>query len=214
MRFFFVVLHRRPWRSFITARPHFDRRLFLRSFLAALLLWLGAQGVDFVLSPADLKPASNILDVALFAPVALLLLPFQCLAEEVLFRGYIAQAVGRLSGVFAVRLIIPALLFAAGHIGNPEWNHDQVWAGSSYLLLALYLGLISLRGGGIEASWGMHLANNIYAVLIVGSDASVSPGPSLWREHDPDFRASFFLSLVLVALHYLLLFRPFKRARG
>jgi membrane protease YdiL (CAAX protease family) len=110
--------------------------------------------------------------------------------------------------------MIPALLFAAAHIGNPEWDYDRVWAGAGYVLLASYLGLISLKGGGLEASLGAHLGNNIYGVLIVGSAVSASQGPTLWQAHQIDFRESFFVMIPVLGLHYFLVFCPWTKRRN
>jgi membrane protease YdiL (CAAX protease family) len=206
MRLILPWLHRRPWLSFITAKPRFDWRLFARSFGAMMGLALLSLGFSLATSPDALRWTADWHRVALFAPLALAFLPPQALAEEVLFRGYLAQLTGRVTRLWLIRLVLPALLFTAAHSANPEAQYDFLWASANYLLLAVYLGAISLLGGGLEASFGAHLAVNLNAALIVGSAVSVSPGPTLWLSGAPDFKASLVETMVLLALHYGLVF--------
>ena len=199
-------LHRRPWLSFITAKPRFDWRLFARSLGAMMGLALLSLGFTVVTSPDALRWTADWRKVALFAPLALAFLPLQALAEEVLFRGYLAQLTGRVTRLRLIRLVLPALLFTAAHSANPEARYDFIWASANYLLLAAYLGAISLLGDGLEASFGVHLAVNLNAALIVGSAVSVSPGPTLWLSGAPDFKGSVVETVMLLALHYVLVF--------
>jgi membrane protease YdiL (CAAX protease family) len=206
MRLVLPWLHRRPWRSFLTAKPRFDWMLFALSASAMLLLALLSLGLTLLLSPQELRFSPNWGEVAAFTPLALLTLPLQCLTEEIFFRGYIFQLIGRLTRLVAVRLLVPALLFTAAHSANPEAQYDFLWASADYLMLALYLGAISIKANGLEASLGAHLAINVNGAVLVGSTVSVSPGPTLWLSGAPDFRALAVATLVLIALHYGLVF--------
>jgi membrane protease YdiL (CAAX protease family) len=213
MRLVLPRLHRRPWRSFVTAKPRFDVTLFMRSF--AVMLGLAAVSLVLTLrfAPGELSLSPDWRQVAVFAPIALLCLPFQALAEEIFFRGYLAQLTGRVTRAWPIRLLVPALLFTAAHSVNPEARYDFIWATANYLVLALYLGAISLKSDGLEASFGLHLAVNLYGAVIVGSKVSVSPGPTLWLSDAPDFRAAFFQTLLLLALHAMLVFWLLPRIR-
>lgn len=200
------LLHRRPFVSFVTARSRINMPLFLRSFVVMVSLAVGSLALSVILEPDALSGRNDSLSVALFAPIAIALLPLQVLTEEVLFRGYFMQLAGRVSRGWPVRLLVPALLFAAAHAYNPEARYDFFWASANYMLLALYLGAISLRGEGIEASFGAHLGINLYATLIVGSPVSVSPSPTLLTSGQPDFRAELVSTALLLAVHYGLVF--------
>lgn len=213
MRLVLPWLHRRPWLSFITAKPRFDWTLFGRSLAAMLGLGLASLALTLALSPDALQWTADWRKVTYFAPLALALLPLQALAEEILFRGYFTQLAGRLTRRRSLRLLLPALIFAAAHSANPEAQFDFVWASANYLLLALYLGAITLRSDGIEAAYGAHLGANLYAALIVGSAVSVSPGPTLWQSGAPDFQESLLQTALLLALHYLLVFGPAAKGR-
>jgi hypothetical protein len=202
MRVVLPWLHRRPWRSFITAKPCFDWALFARSASAMLLLALLSLGLTLLLSPQELRFSPNWGEVVAFAPLALVTLPLQCLTEEIFFRGYVFQLVGRLTRLMPVRILVPALLFTAAHSANPEAQYNFLWASADYLLLALYLGAISVKANGLEASLGAHFAINVNGAVLVGSTVSVSPGPTLWLSAAPDFQASTAATLVLIALHY------------
>ena len=207
----FPAVHRRSWRSFLTARPRASWRLFVLSFLVMAglsALWIS---IDLALGAGDITFTRTPRRVLEFAPVVLFFLPFQCLAEEVFFRGYVAQAVGRITQITALRLAVPALLFGAAHFDNPEMGYDGVWIGADYLLAGFYLGWLSLKSGGIEASFGLHLANNIVSMLIVGASVRVLPGPSLWTVTAPDAPLTFLTDIIVYSLHYGLVFRAWVR---
>ena len=55
-----------------------------------------------------------------FVLAALLLTPLQCAAEELVFRGYVLQGLGRLLRNPLVLVVLSGLLFAIPHLLNPE----------------------------------------------------------------------------------------------
>jgi membrane protease YdiL (CAAX protease family) len=209
----FPLLHQRGWRSFVTARARVDVALVARSFAVMIGLCLATLGIDLYFSASDMKFNAEPSSVLRFAPVVLVFLPVQCLAEEVLFRGYVAQAVGRLTRSTALRIALPALLFGAAHFDNPEMSIDRLWVGADYLLAGLYLGLVSLKGRGLEASFGLHLANNVFTMLIAGTTVGVLHVPALWTASAPDARLGFLSDIVLYLFHFCLVFRPWERVR-
>lgn len=122
-------------------------------------------------------------DPALFWPVAMvavLLLPIQVAAEELWFRGYLTQGVG-LAGGAALGWIGPALLFGLLHGFNPEVGaYGLLLTLPVYISMGLLLGWVTLRSAGLEMSLGLHLANNLYATLLVTAPASALPAPALF----------------------------------
>lgn len=89
--------------------------------------------------------------------------PLQAAGEEFLFRGYLQQAVGALSGRSWVAVLVSALVFAAMHgVQNLPLFVDRFGFG-------LAAGLMVVFTGGLEASIAVHAANNVstfcYAIL-------------------------------------------------
>jgi membrane protease YdiL (CAAX protease family) len=86
--------------------------------------------------------------------LALLLVPAQCVAEEVVFRGYLLQTVGTWLRHPAFAIVLPVPLFVLGHeYVNLAMVDIAVWA--------LAMGWLTWRTGGLEAASAAHVVNNL-----------------------------------------------------
>lgn len=121
------------------------------------------QGVDLALAAAAGTPWQPRVDertVPLLVLVVLLV-PAQCVAEEVLFRGYLVQTVGAWLRHPAFAIVLPVPLFVLGH----------AYVGLAMLdvaLWALAMGWLVWRTGGLEAASAAHVVNNTL-VFTLGS---------------------------------------------
>jgi hypothetical protein len=145
--------HRRPWRSLIAADLRLDwRRLAIGAGVEAALLGLTiALGHWLAGQP---WPSGSSVPLPALAAI-LLLIPFQAASEEMLFRGYLTQALGRLSRHRIVIVLVVGVVFGALHL-------DAYGALTlPYLLsLSLIFSLVSLRDERLELVIGAHTANN------------------------------------------------------
>lgn len=115
-----------------------------------------------------------------YALVAAFLLPMQVSAEELWFRGYLTQGMGLAGGPWLAWLG-PAVLFGLLHGYNPEVSaYGLLWTMPVYIGMGLLLGWVTLRSAGLEMALGLHLANNLYATLLVGAPVSALPAPALF----------------------------------
>ncbi len=199
------VLHRRPFFSLIN--PLAGRFRWSRFFLSAGL-WLAlSAAADLFL--ALLRPGNYVF---VFEPqrllpyllVAVLLIPFQAAAEELLFRGYLTQGLG-LAGGFWVAWLVPSLLFGLLHGANPEVGaYGVLLTLPLYIITGLLLGWITLRSESLELAIGLHIANNLYGTLLVTFPSSALPSPALFRvqAYDPLLVLVVFCALSMI---YLLL---------
>lgn len=107
---------------------------------------VGSDGVnDFTATTRD------------FLLVILLLTPFQAAGEEYVFRGYLTQAFGGITGSKAIAVVGPALLFALAHgAQDPPVFVDRFAFG-------LVAGILVISTGGLEAGIAMHVLNNFFA---------------------------------------------------
>lgn len=89
-----------------------------------------------------------------FLLLAVLLVPVQCVAEEVVFRGYLVQTVGSWLRHPAFAVVLPVPLFVLGHtyVGLAMLD-TAVWA--------LAMGWLVWRTGGLEAAAAAHVVNNL-----------------------------------------------------
>ncbi|HEU5485904.1 MAG TPA: type II CAAX endopeptidase family protein, partial [Microlunatus sp.] len=103
-----------------------------------------------------------------FLVVILLTAPLQAAGEEYFFRGYLMQALGSLVAHPAFGVVVSAVLFALMHgTQNPALFVNRLGFG-------LLAALLVWRTGGLEASIGAHVINNICAYVIAGLTSSIS----------------------------------------
>ncbi|MDR0782697.1 MAG: CPBP family intramembrane metalloprotease [Propionibacteriaceae bacterium] len=92
-----------------------------------------------------------------FLVVVLITTPFQALAEEVVFRGYLMQALGSVVRNVWFPIIGTALVFAIFHgVQNP-------WLFGSRFVFGILAGILVWRTGGLEAAVMIHIINNLFA---------------------------------------------------
>lgn len=176
-----ALLHGRSWRTLVTPRSSID---WCRAASAAAV-WGGLLLVSSLLE-ALLYPGRYVWTFELqlwlpFAAAVLLLTPLQCLAEELAFRGYLMQALGRLWAVPWFVIIVSAALFMLPHLFNPEVAAYGFWLmAANYFVMGLFLAWITLRDGRLELAIGAHAANNVLLALTVNYEDSVFDTPSMF----------------------------------
>lgn len=186
--------NRLRWRHFFIA---FVFYFIMMSIFHAIMLFLENDNFVFQFNAeAFLKTL----------PILLLMVPLQTLFEEYLFRGYLMQA----TTVFCKRIwivwLLPAVLFALAHTTNPEVGAYGFWMMmSQYLLLALIFGLFTLADDGLEVSWGMHTANNLFLLLFFTEPNSAMPTPAVWcyKNASPSFLDPLEILIFGVVLWFL-----------
>ena len=162
-------VHKRTILSIFTGREKFDwKRVFfsftLLSVVLALFLlfqYLSSDSLIFQFNAQKFIP--------LFI-IAILLLPIQTSCEEILFRSYILQGIKMRTRKNSIAVLISGLMFGAIHIGNPEVAKIGYHIIAYYMLVGVFLSLISFYDNGIELALGYHAANNIFAVLMITND--------------------------------------------
>ena len=106
-------------------------------------------------------------------------LVLQTLAEEVAFRGYLMQQLAARFDAPVIWMGLPALAFGLMHItpGAGPLNGTLIIVATG--VFGLITADLTRRTGSLGAAWGLHLGNNIFAVLIVALDDTL-PGLALW----------------------------------
>jgi membrane protease YdiL (CAAX protease family) len=169
------LVHRRTLAGTIGPR---DRSLrdFRRAGAVTILALLGSLALFLPGTP--IMPNLPLGIWASFLPLALVAIALQTGAEEMLFRGYLQQQLAARFATPLVWMVLPSALFGLAH-------YDPGTAGASAPLVALAAGLFGLlaadltrRTGSIGAAWGMHFANNCFAILGISVQGTI-PGLSL-----------------------------------
>ncbi len=145
---------------------------------------VGGLGLAAALAAAPFQAYERNLDLAAWAVLALpalLVTLVQVFAEELAFRGYLPTVLAARFRSPLVWAVLPALLFGAMHLPNAAAFGRNAWlvllAPTLLGLMAMHLGL---RAGSLGPAVGVHLANNVLGLLVVGV-----PGPAgqmaLWQ---------------------------------
>ncbi|HEV8679269.1 MAG TPA: CPBP family intramembrane glutamic endopeptidase, partial [Stellaceae bacterium] len=186
--------HRRPWRSLIAPDLRIDGRRLAIGGITQLAI-LGGQlalvhfltGLPWTFSVAAALPV--------FA-LALVLIPLQAASEELLFRGYLTQALGRIVRSRIAIAAIAALVFGLLHL-----SVRGPLTVPYFFVLSLVFSLVSLRDERLELTIGGHAAMNLFAVFaahsgIVQAAVGGGAGPAMFNA------ASIAAVLVNGALFY------------
>lgn len=106
------------------------------------------------------------------AVLILVLVPVQCYAEELAYRGFMMQMLGRWVRTPWLPIVLPAALFMFSHPYD-AWGLGFVFA------MGVYAGFLCWYTGGLEASVSLHVANNVTLLLlslVAGLDPFASEG--------------------------------------
>ncbi|MDO5722086.1 MAG: type II CAAX endopeptidase family protein [Actinomycetaceae bacterium] len=129
----------------------------------------------FVLEESTINPVNNL---GLALVLVVVLVPLQSAAEELVFRGYLAQTVGALIPGRVVSLVVATvastLLFAAAHGSFHLTTFAALGA------MAFFSMLLTWYTGGLEGAIAIHAVNNttifVMAALTGPLDALVTEG--------------------------------------
>ena len=200
-----VFIHRRGMLSLVTPHARFAWRRAFHGFGVWCALGIVVCTVEYLMFPGRYRLTFDATTFFQFAAVMLCLTPLQAATEELLFRGYLMQALGLIARRPSVIAFISACLFILPHVANPEVAHGALLVLPQYLVLGLLLAAVTLRDGRLELAIGIHVANNLFIGLIVNYDDSVITTEAIFTAaYDPVY-ALASLTVASVAA-YLILF--------
>lgn len=108
------------------------------------------------------------------------------LCEEVEFRRPAAQQ-SQSSLQLVISTALSSVLFAAAHLWNPEFKtignqfYSILALSTGYCLDGLFWAMLCYFSGGLELSWGLHFANNLFLSTIIGYQPSPIPSIPLLK---------------------------------
>ncbi|MDX2483226.1 MAG: type II CAAX endopeptidase family protein [Pseudodonghicola sp.] len=144
-----------------------------------VLRLLGLFGIVLLILPpydmgAPLLPNLALGRWLVLLPLALIAILIQTSAEEILFRGYLQQALAARFSHPAIWLILPSGLFALGHFVPSEAGANAgliaIWAGCFGILMAD----LTARAGTLGPAIAVHFFNNITALLFFATPESLN----------------------------------------
>ena len=192
------TFHKRPFLSVITAREKLDKQRILFGMLIWFIILAGSTAIDaFILNPDDYIVTFSIQQFIPLLFIALVFLPFQIGFEEIFFRGYLYQAMGQLFRYPIVAWIITSVLFGLIHAGNPEIQEYGFWVMMpSYILLGMFLGIVTILDDGLELALGIHIINNFFLAVGVNYAGSAIKVNSAFKVLTMDPSSSWYSILI------------------
>lgn len=205
------LVHNRKFKTLITPKAKISWLRVGQGFGFWFLLVLGVSLLESVLNPGRYQLDFQIGNWVLFAILGVLFIPIQTSAEELLFRGYLVQALGLKIRNTWVLSLASGILFGVLHLGNPEAS-SNIWLMTAYyVIFGIFLALITLWDGSLELVLGLHAANNLFSALFVTYPDAALRTPALFTVNflDPLYN---LLSLIGALLIFTALF--FARKKG
>jgi hypothetical protein len=195
-------LHGRSLTSLVTAAT----KIRWKRLAAGYAGWFALSGlvalVEAWLYPGRYTITKDISGFPFFAVGILLLIPIQTSAEELFFRGYVVQNIGRrLKNPLALSLL-SGLLFALPHILNPEVSVNFWLVMLFYFTFGFFAAFISLKDNGLELALGMHAANNMFSGWIATYPEGALPTPAIFTINELDPVYGLVAPLAAMAVFY------------
>ncbi len=204
------LVHRRAFGTLFSASGRPDTR----NLWNGMALGLGFYVVSIIAYCAVIGPPVRT-DLSLsvwgiwLLPI-ILAIAMQASSEELLFRGYILQQFANWSRHPLIWAVIPALIFTALHY-DANMEAGMRWRMLVHILIfGLVMAALVWRTGGLGASMGLHIANNILAICGFGITGNAL-GFELWVFLPGTMERMFLFDLgtgLLMLAGVLILFRP------
>ncbi|MDR0801868.1 CPBP family intramembrane glutamic endopeptidase [Fluviicola sp.] len=206
-----VIFHR-PLKTFITARPQFDFKRFFFSFGLWSVLMLTSFFLTFIKSNHQLVWNFQSEKFFYLLIIAALFIPVQTGFEEIFFRGFLLQLFGKITQKGIYLVLITGTLFGALHLMNPEIEKLGLFAVIYYIISGLFTTLIVILDDGTELSWGFHLANNLFGIIIVTNEWQALQTDALFVDVSPpapgwDMYVTMFLLYPLMIFVFYLVYQ-------
>ena len=204
-------VHKRTVLSIFSGRENFDWKRVLFSFsllfsVLSLFLFIQYLSSDSLIFQFDLQKFIPLFFIAIF------LLPIQTSCEELLFRSYILQGIKMRTKKNSIAVLISGLMFGAIHIGNPEIAKIGYHIIVYYMLVGVFLALISLFDNGIELALGYHAANNVFAALMITNNWQAFQTDAVFMDiSDPGLGLdTIFGILFILPLVFFIFYKKYK----
>lgn len=198
-------VHKRPFLTIITPFRKINYAKFLYAFVVWTLILLALEVIYYVGNPGNYVLQFNLPE---FMGLLLLSVPFLLLQtsfEELLFRGYGMQWLGRYMPYRIFPLLITSLSFGLMHIANPEVGALGYAVLIDYVVIGLALGLVSLLSDSLEFAMGVHFANNLFAALFISYDSSVFQTDAIFRLKEINFSPFTQMLGIIAVIVFMLL---------
>ncbi|QEN04959.1 CPBP family intramembrane metalloprotease [Thiospirochaeta perfilievii] len=172
--------HKRKLVNFINRENSINTKRFLRGFVIWFILQSTTLIYNLIFFKNQLSFNFNPSKFLIFLLLSISLTPIQVASEEFLFRGYLIDFLRSFSKNKLFIILASSLLFALPHLKNPEVKNSTFTFFLIYLTMAITFSYITVKYRGLEYSFGVHLANNLFAINIVNYPDSPLPSSPIF----------------------------------
>lgn len=204
-------IHKRRIQTAFTGRIKFDWRRVLISFFMMSCILMVIFGIQFYSEDTLIYNFNPNLFFSLLV-AAILLIPIQITAEELLFRSYVLQGLKKRIRHNGHSVIISGIMFGMLHLANPEILKIGFHMVSYYIMAGIFLGAITLFDDGLELPIGYHAANNLFGAIMISSDWQAFQTNAVFIDtSDPgNGIVSIIFSIVLYILLFFIFYKIFN----
>ena len=199
------------WQQFFTAA----KVVLILAFGFEVLFQIPALLLDLPLYNAHM--ALDLPQWALWLLPMLLLLFVQIGAEELLFRGYLLQMIRARGGGFWLSIALPSLAFGLLHYSPATYGQNAFLVVAATTALGILLCKVTLRTGNLGAALGIHFANNLTVMFLLGIDGNMN-GMALFSTKadlsSPLMSGNLILMIILMLAVYRIWTRRMDNARS
>ena len=181
------TMHKRPFLSLVNQFDTIRWERFFFAFGVWFALTTVMELVNYVTHPSDYHFSLQFAPFLVTLLIAVTLIPLQTAFEELLFRGWLMQAIGSFNIPRYVPLIITSVLFGSLHFANPEVAKYGIAPMMVYYIgFGLLMGMLTLLDDGLDLALGLHCANNLYGSTVVSFTSSALQTYTIFQSKDPD----------------------------
>ena len=205
------LLHKLKLRELITSRSKVDWKRVRFGFGTVALSFIAMLVVGYFIDPESVQWNFKPKLFALLVLISVIMVPLQTSAEELFFRGYLMQGLGRIFPMRLLPFVITSTLFGLLHFANPEVDKLGDIILITYLSTGFFLGAITLIDEGLELALGFHAGNNLFLSLFLTSDWTVFQTDSLFINiSEPNVAAYIIGPLIMYSVLFLVYAKKYK----
>ncbi|MFM7565292.1 MAG: lysostaphin resistance A-like protein [Flavobacteriales bacterium] len=180
-----------------TGRARIDTKRFVFAFFLWGSIMTLSVGVEFGLTPDKMHWNFQPMPWLKTALLLLFFLPFQVLAEELLFRGLILQQLHRLVPSAWFAILLSGTLFGLLHASNPEVMSHGYGLLFMYAFYGIFLSFLTVADNGLELAYGFHVANNFFQGILITSSDQAFQLNGMFKTHAMSFSWTSIVMLVV-----------------
>lgn len=183
------IVRERPFSSYISTSGRWNFKLYLKALAIPLVLFIVFNAIDAAITGPD-----GTFQFSLFYLIVLIIfLPLQCIAEELVYRGFLMQAFGSWFKIPVVAIILQSVIFTISH-GYNTFGLVEIFVSG------IVFGFFTWKTNGIEVSSALHTANNLsLSLFVMLGIITPTSSPQLWES----VVAIAFVVLLGVLMYYI-----------